>query len=42
MLGLIALAGISINTGIVLMDRINTEMNNDKDLHEAILVSLSS
>lgn len=39
MLGLIALAGISINTGIVLMDRINTEMNNDKDLHEAILVS---
>lgn len=39
MLGVIALAGISINTGIVLMDRINLEMINGKDLHEAIIDS---
>lgn len=39
LLGLIALAGISINTGIVLMDRINIEMTNGKDLHEAIIDS---
>lgn len=41
-LGLIALAGISINTGIVLMDKINSEMNDGKELHEAIIDSCQS
>lgn len=38
-LGLIALMGITVNTAIVLMDRINIEMKNGKDLHEAIVDS---
>lgn len=39
LLGLIALMGITINTAIVLMDRINIEMIKGKDLHEAIVDS---
>ena len=39
LLGLIALMGITINTAIVLMDRINIEMIKRKDLHEAIVES---
>lgn len=39
MLGFIALMGITINTAIVLMDRINLEMENGADLHEAIVES---
>lgn len=42
MLGLIALAGISINIGIVLMDKINSEMLEGKDLHEAVIDSCLS
>lgn len=42
MLGLIALAGISINIGIVLMDKINIEMSSGKELHEAIIDSCMS
>ena len=39
LLGLIALAGITINTAIVLMDRIDIEMKEGKDLHIAIVDS---
>ena len=42
MLGLIALAGISINIGIVLMDKINAEMLSGKELHEAVIDSCLS
>lgn len=39
MLGLVSLAGIIINNGIVLIDRIDTERAHSKSIHDAIVAS---